>query len=99
MLRFLHSDEIFKCLSMKQNTHPNYFPKAVFQCACGNKFTAGATVEKITLDVCNKCHPFFTGKGKLIDTGGRVERFRKKFSRLDSVTARQAKAPKKPHKK
>ena len=65
---------------MKADTHPNY-TVTHYKCACGNEFTTRSTLgkENMTLDICNKCHPFFTGKEKLLDTAGRVERFMKKY--------------------
>ncbi len=61
---------------MKTEIHPQYFPKAQIKCACGNVITTGATKEKMEIEICSHCHPFFTGKEKLIDTAGRVERFK-----------------------
>lgn len=63
---------------MKAGIHPKYMT-AMVECACGNKFETRATVEKIKVDICNACHPFYTGKQKFVDTTGRVERFQKKF--------------------
>ncbi len=65
---------------MKENIHPNYHEITV-TCACGNIFKTGSTHEgsEMKIDICNKCHPFFTGKQKIVDTSGRVERFMKKF--------------------
>ncbi|MCI5797583.1 MAG: 50S ribosomal protein L31 [Firmicutes bacterium] len=67
---------------MKENGHPNYHEVDVV-CACGNTFKTGSTAEGdvIKIDICNKCHPFFTGKQKIVDTSGRVEKFNKKFNR------------------
>lgn len=61
---------------MKAEIHPKYYDKAEVRCACGNKFTVGSTKPEIKLDICHKCHPFYTGEQKLIDTAGRVEKFR-----------------------
>jgi len=61
---------------MKKDTHPKYFPNATVVCSCGNTFTVGATMEKIKVEICAKCHPFYTGEEKLIDTAGRVEKFK-----------------------
>ena len=61
---------------MKAEIHPKYFPNAKIKCACGNAITVGSTKESMDIEVCSACHPFFTGKGKLIDSAGRVERFR-----------------------
>jgi large subunit ribosomal protein L31 len=63
---------------MKEGIHPKY-GEAVVKCACGETFTTGSTKQNLHVEICSKCHPFFTGKQKLIDTGGRVEKFKKKF--------------------
>ena len=63
---------------MKEGIHPEY-KTAVVKCACGETFETRSTREKINVEICSKCHPFYTGKQKLVDTGGRVEKFRKKF--------------------
>ena len=75
---------------MKTDIHPTYFPKAIVTCSCGAKHTVGSTVEKMTVEICSKCHPFYTGKEKLVDTAGRVERFearRAKFSAQGGSTS------------
>lgn len=64
---------------MKQGIHPNY-NQTTIRCACGNVIETGSTKSDIVVDVCSKCHPFFTGKQKLVDTGGRVDRFKKRFN-------------------
>ncbi len=61
---------------MKQGIHPSYYPDTKVRCACGNKFTVGSTKPEINVEICYKCHPFYTGKEKLIDTAGKVEKFR-----------------------
>ena len=63
---------------MKEGIHPEY-KTAVVKCACGETFEPRSTREKINVEICSKCHPFYTGKQKLVDTGGRVEKFRKRF--------------------
>ncbi len=65
---------------MKEKIHPNYHEVTV-TCACGETFTTGSTKpgDTIKVEICNKCHPFFTGKQKIIDSGGRVDKFRKKY--------------------
>ncbi|WP_213975640.1 50S ribosomal protein L31 [Tepidanaerobacter acetatoxydans] len=63
---------------MKKGIHPKYV-KATVRCACGNTFEAGSTKEDLRVEICSKCHPFFSGKQKLVDTGGRVERFKKRY--------------------
>ena len=64
---------------MKQGIHPEYHHDAVVKCACGNTFTTGSVKEELKVDICAKCHPFFTGKQKIVDIGGRVDKFNKKF--------------------
>lgn len=61
---------------MKTDIHPTYFPQAQIKCACGNVIKVGSTKEIIEVEVCSNCHPFYTGKEKLHDAAGRVERFR-----------------------
>lgn len=63
---------------MKENIHPRYFRTTV-TCACGESFETGSTSENLKVEICSKCHPFFTGKQKFVDTGGRVERFKRKY--------------------
>jgi len=63
---------------MKEGIHPEY-KTAVVTCACGNTFTTRSTLESIHVEICSNCHPFFTGRQKLVDTAGRVERFRRKY--------------------
>ena len=63
---------------MKEGIHPEY-KEAVVKCHCGETFTTRSTREKINVEICSKCHPFYTGKQKLVDSGGRVEKFRKRF--------------------
>ncbi len=63
---------------MKANTHPEYH-RAQVTCACGESFEVGSTRESLKVEICSKCHPFFTGKQKFVDTGGRVERFKRKY--------------------
>jgi large subunit ribosomal protein L31 len=65
---------------VKKGIHPNY-QRAQVVCACGNAFETRSTVAHIHVEICAKCHPFFTGKQKLVDTAGRVERFQKRYSR------------------
>ncbi len=61
---------------MKQDIHPKYFPEAKVSCACGHKFTLGGTKPELDVEICSNCHPFYTGKEKLIDTAGKVEKFK-----------------------
>jgi len=66
---------------MKEGIHPDYKKSAV-HCACGTAFETRSTLPKIRLDICSNCHPFFTGKQKLIDTEGRVDKFMKKYKKV-----------------
>jgi large subunit ribosomal protein L31 len=65
---------------MKENTHPNYVVSTV-KCACGNIFETKSVTDEIKVAICSNCHPFFTGKQKLIDTAGRIEKFEKKYGK------------------
>jgi large subunit ribosomal protein L31 len=65
---------------MKKEIHPKYYKEAEVTCACGNKFKVGSTQEKIIVDVCSSCHPFFTGQEKIVDTMGRVEKFKQRMA-------------------
>lgn len=81
----------------KEGIHPNY-PAAQVNCACGNKFVTKSTKGDFQVDVCAACHPFYTGTQKLIDTAGRVDRFRKRYEKgakmnADAAAARAEKAP------
>ena len=67
---------------MKEGIHPEY--KTIkARCACGNEIETGSTIDDIKVEICAKCHPFFTGKQKLIDSAGRVERFRRKYAKFE----------------
>ena len=66
---------------MKSDIHPKYYPDAKVKCACGNKFTIGSTKPEIQVEICSKCHPFYTGEEKLIDTAGRVEKFKSRVAK------------------
>jgi large subunit ribosomal protein L31 len=71
---------------MKNDIHPDYRETTV-RCACGSEFVTGSTKENIRVEICSKCHPFFTGKQKLMDTAGRVERFRRKYAHMEQYKA------------
>lgn len=75
---------------MKKEIHPKYYPDAKAKCACGANFDVGSTQKEISVEICSACHPFFTGNTKLLDTAGRVEKFK---------TRKLAAAPKKTTKK
>ena len=64
---------------MKPDIHPNFKP-ATAACACGNEFATGSVLDSIKVEICSACHPFYTGKQKLVDTAGRVERFQRKYA-------------------
>jgi large subunit ribosomal protein L31 len=72
-------EQNFGALIMKDGIHPNYYTDSNVTCVCGNTFKTGSTQEEIRVDICSACHPFFTGKQKLMDTEGRIDRFRKKY--------------------
>lgn len=72
---------------MKKSIHPQYNKNVTISCACGNTFISGSTMNEIRVEVCSACHPFYTGKDKLIDTEGRVEKFQKRF---EEATKRKA---------
>ncbi len=69
---------------MKEGIHPSY-NEATVMCACGETFTTKSTRPKIKVDICSKCHPFFTGKQKIVDAEGRVEKFKKKYAKSEST--------------
>ena len=74
---------------MKQGIHPKYYSDCQVSCACGNKFTTGSTVEKIEVDVCSKCHPFFTGQQKFVDIKGRIDKFKEKVAKGKANTEKK----------
>ena len=78
---------------MKKNIHPQYFSDAIIQCACGAKYKNGSTVQKMQVEICSRCHPFFTGAGdqKIIDISGRVERFKKRAEKTAALKAKKLK--------
>ena len=78
---------------MKKGIHPDYVECTV-RCSCGNTWTTRSTVSSLTVDLCDKCHPFYTGQQKLVDTGGRVQRFADKFGGAAAVQLEKAAAAK-----
>jgi len=74
---------------MKKGIHPEYHNKVTVTCSCGNTFVTGSTEPSLQIEVCSACHPFYTGKNKLVDAAGRVDRFKKK---LADITANKAKS-------
>jgi len=77
---------------MKKDIHPNYV-EATVHCSCGNTFTTRSTKPELRIELCSQCHPFYTGKQKLVDSGGRVERFNRRFDKkAEPVKAKPSKA-------
>jgi large subunit ribosomal protein L31 len=74
---------------MKKDIHPTYFPEAVVICACGNTLTVGATKAEIRVEICAKCHPFYTGEEKLMDVAGRVEKFKNRVAKKVTAPAKK----------
>ena len=72
---------------MKKEIHPNYYSDAKVTCACGNSFTVGSTQKELTVEICSMCHPFYTGKQKLLDTARRVEKFQERLAKKEKVSA------------
>lgn len=67
---------------MKEKIHPEYFPDAQIVCACGSVVTLGSTRKMMKVESCSKCHPFYTGERRIMDTAGRVERFNRRYSKI-----------------
>ncbi len=72
---------------MKKDIHPTYYHDAKVTCACGNSFTVGSTLKEIHVEICSACHPFATGKQKLVDTARRVEKFQERLAKKDKVAS------------
>ncbi|MBI2025128.1 MAG: 50S ribosomal protein L31 [Candidatus Harrisonbacteria bacterium] len=70
---------------MKQNIHPKYSEKSRVKCVCGNEFTVGSTKPNIDVEICYNCHPLYTGKEKLIDTAGKVEKFKARRAKAETA--------------
>jgi len=66
---------------MKKDIHPTYYKNATIKCACGNSFKVGSTKKEVEVEICASCHPFFSGKEKLIDTAGRVDKFKQRMAK------------------
>jgi large subunit ribosomal protein L31 len=79
---------------MKKDLHPTYYPDAKVECACGNSFTVGSTVKEINVELCANCHPFYTGKQKLVDTARRVEKFQERATKKAAAPTAAAKKAK-----
>lgn len=78
---------------MKPDIHPPYHEKAKVACSCGASFTVGSTRPDISVEICSRCHPFFTGKEKLMDIAGRVERFKTRQAKAAAAPKKSAKKP------
>lgn len=76
---------------VKKEIHPNYHTDAKVTCSCGNTFTVGSTKPEIKVEICSACHPFFTGSEKVMDTAGRVEKFRARAAKASSRTPKKTK--------
>ncbi|OQA70928.1 MAG: 50S ribosomal protein L31 [Parcubacteria group bacterium ADurb.Bin247] len=75
---------------MKKEIHPKYFKNSKVTCSCGNTFTVGSTQESINTEICSACHPFYTGKEKIVDSMGRVERFKKKLEKKANLSQKKS---------
>ena len=84
---------------MKKDIHPKYYPEAKVKCACGNKFTVGSTKPEIEVEICYNCHPFYTGKEKILDIIGKVEKFKARKAKAKSAPKRKSKTVKRATKK
>lgn len=81
---------------MKKDTHPKYYPDAKVTCACGNSFSVGSTMPEIHIEICSMCHPFYTGKQKLVDSARRVEKFKERAAKQEkAASSRKGKKAKK----
>lgn len=74
---------------MKKGIHPTYYPDAKAQCSCGASFTVGSTQKEMNLEICSACHPFYTGNAKILDTAGRVEKFKARKAAATGTTKKK----------
>lgn len=79
---------------MKKDIHPKFYEHAKVVCACGNTFEVGSTREKIEVEICSACHPFFTGQEKVMDTAGRVEKFKTRLAKAKEIKPKAKKTTK-----
>ncbi len=84
---------------MKKGIHPKYNEEAIIKCSCGNVITTGSTLEKKDIEICSACHPFYTGKKKLIDSTGRVDRFKQRMEKFSAIEKEKEEAKKAAKKK
>ena len=73
---------------MKEKIHPKYYPKAKITCACGNMIEVGSTVDEMRVEICSACHPLYTGKAKVIDTAGRIDKFKQRMAKAKEIQAK-----------
>lgn len=78
---------------MQKDIHPTYFPAAKITCACGTVYHLGSTKESIEVEICGACHPFYTGKKNMVDTAGRVEKFKAKIAKAAAAPKKAVKVP------
>ena len=74
---------------MKKDIHPKYNTKATVTCACGAKFDVSSTVDKTEIEICSRCHPFYTGQKKLVDTAGRVQKFKNRLEKTAGIKSKK----------
>jgi len=79
---------------MKPAIHPKYYDNCQVNCACGNSFTTGSTIDKIEVEICSACHPFFTGQQKFVDIKGRIDKFNEKVAQGKQYKAKKTAAKK-----
>ena len=77
---------------MKKNIHPKYYQKAKITCACGNTIEVGSTEEAMRVEICSSCHPLYTGKAKVIDTAGRIDKFKERVKKAKEMQAKAKKS-------
>jgi len=76
---------------MKKGIHPQYYPTAKVKCACGNTWITGSTQPELDVEICSKCHPFYSGKEKILDTRGRIDKFKKRLEKSVTLSAPKTK--------
>lgn len=79
---------------MKEGIHPEYYKKSHIKCACGKSYAVGSTREKIEVEICSNCHPYYTGAEKILDTAGRVEKFKSRSAKKKEPAAKKVRAKK-----
>ena len=79
--QYIRTTQLRNYVTMKPDIHPAYHENAVIKCACGATYRIGSTKEKLEVEICSACHPFYTGAAKIVDTAGRVEKFRQRLAK------------------